>query len=85
MGHDVYLLLCMWLLVLLAVQATDDELTYHALGTLHGMNNNVSQQNVTEPSVVTFGDSLTKYGYDDDGWVTLLKEGYSNLRFWVSV
>jgi hypothetical protein len=38
----------------------------------------------TAPAAITIGDSITAFGYDPDGWVTLLKQLYPEVLFVVS-
>jgi hypothetical protein len=37
------------------------------------------------PVVITVGDSITSFGYEKDGWVTLLQQQYPDVTFMVSL
>lgn len=39
------------------------------------------QEHPTGPAAITIGDSITAFGYDPDGWVTLLKQNYPQVTF----
>jgi len=43
------------------------------------------QEHPTGPAAITIGDSITAYGSDPDGWVTLLKQSYPQVTFVVRV
>lgn len=41
-------------------------------------------QNPTSPAAVTIGDSITAFGYSDDGWATRLNRDFPHMAFVVS-
>jgi hypothetical protein len=41
-------------------------------------------QKADSPVIITAGDSITQFGYDQGGWVTLLQQQYPDVTFMVS-
>lgn len=41
------------------------------------------QHKATRPVIITAGDSITHFGYDHDGWVSLLQQQYPDVTFMV--
>lgn len=42
------------------------------------------EQNPSAPAAITIGDSITAFGYREDGWVNLLKQDFPSTVFVVS-